>query len=158
MTESNRIPFLDLVTLHQELKAELVEVFEKALATASFVGGPMVEEFERDFAAFCETRYCVGVGSGTDAVRFALMAAGVKKGSIVVKKGQKVKAGDVLGHGGCSGSAWVPHVHWAMYDRDGIGLPPTFINFVEMTPEGDKKVESGKLQEMHVYRFVADKK
>ncbi len=43
----------------------------------------MVEEFERDFAAFCATRHCVGVGSGTDALRFALIAAGIGPGEIV---------------------------------------------------------------------------
>ena len=43
----------------------------------------MVEGFERDFAAFCETKYCVGVGSGTDALRFALIAAGVQPGDTV---------------------------------------------------------------------------
>jgi dTDP-4-amino-4,6-dideoxygalactose transaminase len=43
-----------------------------------------VEEFERQFAAFCGTQYCVGVGSGTDALRFALMAAGVRPGDIVI--------------------------------------------------------------------------
>jgi dTDP-4-amino-4,6-dideoxygalactose transaminase len=78
------IPFLDLVTPHQELKDELLSVFSRTLDTAGFIGGPMVEEFERDFAAFCTTQYCVGVGSGTDAVRLALMAAGLKKGGIVV--------------------------------------------------------------------------
>ena len=50
----------------------------------AFVGGAAVEEFERDFAGFCDTEYSVGVGSGTDALRFALMAAGLKQGSIVV--------------------------------------------------------------------------
>ncbi len=44
----------------------------------------MVESFEADFARFCEVRHCVGVGSGTDALRFALMASGVTQGSIVV--------------------------------------------------------------------------
>jgi len=44
----------------------------------------MVEEFERGFASFCETRQCVGLASGTDAVRFALMAAGVQPGDIVI--------------------------------------------------------------------------
>ncbi len=44
----------------------------------------MVEEFEREFAKFCDTIYCVGLASGTDAVRFALMAAGVQAGDIVV--------------------------------------------------------------------------
>ena len=45
---------------------------------------PWCEDFERDFAAFCDAKYCVGVGSGTDALRFALMAAGVDRGDIVV--------------------------------------------------------------------------
>lgn len=79
-----KIPFLDLIAAHTEMKAELSGVFVKALEAGAFVGGPMVEEFERDFAAFCETEQCVGVGSGTDAVRFALMASGVKKDTIVV--------------------------------------------------------------------------
>jgi dTDP-4-amino-4,6-dideoxygalactose transaminase len=81
---ADKIPFLDLVATHEELKEELVEVFAAAMKTGAFVGGPMVEGFERDFAAFCGTDHCVGVASGTDAVRFALIAAGVKKDSIVV--------------------------------------------------------------------------
>lgn len=81
---STTIPFLDLVTPHRELEAELVTVLRNALATAGFVGGPMVEDFETDFAAFCGSRYCVGVGSGTDALRFALIASGVEAGETVV--------------------------------------------------------------------------
>jgi len=84
VSNSTKIPFLDLIAPHEELKEELCEVFATALKTGAFVGGPMVEGFERDFAAFCGTQHCVGVASGTDAVRFALMAAGVKKDSIVV--------------------------------------------------------------------------
>jgi len=84
MSNQKKIPFLDLATLHQELEAELTPVFQKALRTAGFVGGPLVEEFEREFARFCETAHCVGVGSGTDAVRFALMAAGVQPGDVVI--------------------------------------------------------------------------
>jgi len=81
---TNPIPFLDLVTPHRELKEQLVEVFRTALNTAGFIGGPMVDEFEQDFARFCDTKYCVGVGSGTDALRFALIAAGVEPGDIVI--------------------------------------------------------------------------
>jgi len=79
-----KIPFLDLIAPHQELKEELCASFEKALEKGAFVGGAAVEEFEKDFAKFCDTEYCVGVGSGTDALRFAIMAAGLKTGSIVV--------------------------------------------------------------------------
>lgn len=76
-TNTQPIPFLDLVSPHKELEGELVEVFRHALATAGFIGGPAVESFEREFALFCRTKFCVGVGSGTDALRFALLAAGV---------------------------------------------------------------------------------
>ncbi len=84
MNNNGKIAFLDLVSLHEELEKELVPVFQRVLRTAMFIGGPMVEEFERSFAAFCETRFAIGVNSGTDALRFALMAAGVRKGSSVV--------------------------------------------------------------------------
>src|SRR5262245_22883739 len=79
-----KIPFLDLVAPHRELEADLVEVFRNSLHTAGFIGGSAVETFERNFAAFCEALHCVGVSSGTDALRFALMAAGVQGGDLVV--------------------------------------------------------------------------
>jgi len=84
MANSTAIPFLDLVTPHQELEAELLDVVKKAFANAGFIGGPMVESFEKEFAGFCGAKYCVGVNSGTDALRFAIMAAGVKSGEIIV--------------------------------------------------------------------------
>src|SRR5712691_3587136 len=66
------------------MEEELVSVFRRALKTAGFVGGPIVEQFEKEFAQFCETEYCVGVGNGTDALRFAVIAAGVQPGDTVV--------------------------------------------------------------------------
>jgi len=84
MTNRSNIPFLDLVMPHQELRSELLAVVKKAFDTAGFIGGPMVEEFEREFAKFCDTKYCIGVNSGTDALRFAFMATGVGAGDIVV--------------------------------------------------------------------------
>ena len=84
LNKTEKIPFLDLVTPHLELKDELCASFENALAKGAFVGGAAVEGFEKDFAAFCDAEHCVGVGSGTDALRFALMAAGLKKDSVVL--------------------------------------------------------------------------
>jgi len=84
MNRTNAIPFLDLISVHKELREDLISVFGTALETAGFVGGPMVEEFERDFAKYCGAKHCVGVGSGTDALRFALMAAGIEQGDIVI--------------------------------------------------------------------------
>ena len=84
MSSSHNIPFLDLITPHRELEAELTQVFHRALNTAGFIGGPMVEEFEKAFAAFCTTSHSAAISSGTDALRFALMAAGVQPGDVVV--------------------------------------------------------------------------
>jgi len=78
------IPFLDLVTPHVELEQELTQVFQQAIRTAGFIGGPMVENFEKGFADFCEVKHAVAVSSGTDALRFALRAAGVQAGDAVV--------------------------------------------------------------------------
>jgi dTDP-4-amino-4,6-dideoxygalactose transaminase len=78
------IPFLDLVTPHVEMEEELVAIFRDCIRQAHFIGGSMLEEFERDFAQFCDAKYCIGVANGTDAVRFALMAAGVKNGDLVI--------------------------------------------------------------------------
>lgn len=78
------VPFLDLVAPHLELENELVGVFRRGLQTAGFVGGSMVEEFEKAFATFCEVGQCIAVNSGTDALRFALMAAGVQAGNVVL--------------------------------------------------------------------------
>lgn len=78
------IPFLDLKTPHQELEEELLNVFRSCLRTASFVGGEHVEGFEKEFAEFCETKYCVAVSSGTDALRFAMIAAGIGSGDEVI--------------------------------------------------------------------------
>lgn len=81
---NGHIPFVDLVTLHKELLDELTPVFRTVIETAGFIGGPMVEGFEKEFAGFCSAQHCVGVSSGTDAVRFALTAAGVQPGEAVV--------------------------------------------------------------------------
>jgi dTDP-4-amino-4,6-dideoxygalactose transaminase len=80
----NVVPFLDLVTPHLQLEEELVTGFRACLHNAHFVGGEAVERFEHEFAAYGETDHCVGVASGTDAVRFALMAAGVEPGDAVI--------------------------------------------------------------------------
>jgi dTDP-4-amino-4,6-dideoxygalactose transaminase len=81
---SQNIPFLDLVTPHLELEPELTAVFQQVIRSAGFIGGPMVENFEKEFAAFCHTERAIAVNSGTDALRFALMAAGVKSGDAVL--------------------------------------------------------------------------
>lgn len=77
-------PFVDLASPHIELEEELVGAFRQALRESSFIGGAAVEDFESRFAGFCGTRFSAGVANGTDALRLALAASGVKPGDTVV--------------------------------------------------------------------------
>ncbi len=52
MSTDMNVPFLDLVSPHVEMEQELTEIFRKALHTAGFIGGPMLDEFEKAFAGF----------------------------------------------------------------------------------------------------------
>jgi dTDP-4-amino-4,6-dideoxygalactose transaminase len=81
---ASRVPFLDLVTPHIELEDELIDVFRHALHCGGFVGGHVVEEFEKAFAAFCGVSHSIAVSSGTDALRFAILATGVLPGDVVL--------------------------------------------------------------------------
>jgi dTDP-4-amino-4,6-dideoxygalactose transaminase len=84
MIQNGKIPFVDLISLHRDLEPELLDVCKRVIETAGFIGGPEVEGFEKEFAEYCGTKYCVGVNSGTDALRFALIAAGVRSGDVVI--------------------------------------------------------------------------
>jgi len=78
------IPFLDLKAQFREIEHEVLPMVKEAMENAAFIGGPQVSGFEAEFASFCESKYCVGVNSGTDALRFALLAAGVGPGDAVI--------------------------------------------------------------------------
>ena len=84
MDHGKGVPFLDLITPHLELETQLIDAVRTVITSAMFIGGPAVEGFEREFAEFCGTKYSVAVNSGTDALRFVLMTAGIGKGDIVV--------------------------------------------------------------------------
>jgi dTDP-4-amino-4,6-dideoxygalactose transaminase len=84
MTLPSPIPFLDLLSPHRELQDEILAVVGQALNTAAFTNGPMLLQFETAFAEFCGTQHCIGVSSGTDALRFALLAAGIGPGDAVL--------------------------------------------------------------------------
>ncbi len=78
------VPFMDLHGLHAGLAPEILAVWEKLLRDGRFVGGAEVEAFEREWAAFTRCSDAVGVGSGTDALRLALTALGVRAGDEVI--------------------------------------------------------------------------
>ena len=79
-----QIPFLDLKAQAKIIGVEAAEKFKQAMENAAFIGGPEVMNFEQEFAQFCDSQYCLGVNSGTDALRFALMAAGIGPGQEVI--------------------------------------------------------------------------
>lgn len=78
------VPFVDLKaqyqTIRDEVRAEVDNVFE----SAQFILGDAVEKFERDFASYLGVKHVIGVGSGLDALRLALEAAGVGAGDEVI--------------------------------------------------------------------------
>ena len=73
-----KVPFLDLRTVHRALKDDILAAVARTLKRGAFVGRPYVEGFEADFARYIGTRCAVGVGSGTDALRLAYLALGVR--------------------------------------------------------------------------------
>src|SRR5437667_11710592 len=79
------VPFLDLKSQHRSLREDLWRVWDEVLDSAGFIGGSPVEQFEKAFAAFCETKHAVGVGNGNDALLQALKALGiVVSGDVIV--------------------------------------------------------------------------
>jgi len=78
------VPFLDLKAQYLSLKDELDAAIRAVLEKTAFAGGPFVAQFEEEYAAYCGRKHCVGVGSGTDALWFALLALGVGPGDEVI--------------------------------------------------------------------------
>lgn len=69
-----RIPFFELLPAYRELQSELDAAFHRVMASGQYLLGPELESFEAEFAAYCGTRECVGVGSGLDALHLILRA------------------------------------------------------------------------------------
>jgi dTDP-4-amino-4,6-dideoxygalactose transaminase len=79
-----RVPFVDLKAQYSGLREEMNSAVLNVLETAYFVGGPILERFEQEFAAFVGAKYCVGVANGTDAITLAARAAGLGPGDEVL--------------------------------------------------------------------------
>lgn len=78
------VPFLDLGAAYAELKTEIETAVLASLRTGWYIGGQGVEAFEHEFAAYTETRHCVGVANGLDALHLALRAMGIGAGDEVI--------------------------------------------------------------------------
>src|ERR1700745_937413 len=78
------ILFLDLHPNHATIRAELDDAIKEVIDSGAFAGGPFVEKFERDFAAYCGSQHAIGLGSGTEALWLSLLACGVGAGDEVI--------------------------------------------------------------------------
>jgi dTDP-4-amino-4,6-dideoxygalactose transaminase len=83
-TTCGEIAFVDLAAQHEELRHQIDAALADIIDRSAFIGGPAVDAFEHDFAAFIGTAHAVGVGHGTDAVKIALQLAGVATGDAVL--------------------------------------------------------------------------
>jgi dTDP-4-amino-4,6-dideoxygalactose transaminase len=79
-----KVPFLNLKAQYDAIAQEVEHSIKEVLGSCAFSGGPYVERFEGEFAAFCGAGQAVGVGSGTEALWLALVALGVKAGDEVI--------------------------------------------------------------------------
>jgi dTDP-4-amino-4,6-dideoxygalactose transaminase len=79
-----KISCLDLKKQLQQVKGEVFEAFEKVYDKAAFSGGSFVEDFEKNFANFCQTKYAVGLNNGTSALHLAMLALGIGQGDEVI--------------------------------------------------------------------------
>jgi dTDP-4-amino-4,6-dideoxygalactose transaminase len=107
------VPFVDLKIQYKQIEHEVLPMVTEAMANGAFIGGPQVTNFESEFAAFCDSTYCAGVNSGTDALRFALMSVGVGPGDEVIT---------------------VPHTFIATTEAiSQVGATPAFVDIDERT-------------------------
>ena len=78
------IPLLDLKLQYATIRDEVLRVTEEVYESQYFILGKRVDDFERDFAAYCHSKHAIGLSSGTDALLIALMVLGIKQGDEVI--------------------------------------------------------------------------
>ncbi|MDM5231834.1 DegT/DnrJ/EryC1/StrS family aminotransferase [Lysinibacillus pakistanensis] len=78
------IPFLDLKLINQKYETELKEVAKRVIDSGWYILGDEVEKFEKEFAAYCGTKYCIGVSNGLDALKLILRAYDIGAGDEVI--------------------------------------------------------------------------
>ena len=79
-----KIPFIDLQSMHAEVRDDLDEAWRQVSLSGKFIGGEAVDNFESKWADYCGSKYCVGVGSGTAALELTLAALGLGRGDEVI--------------------------------------------------------------------------
>jgi dTDP-4-amino-4,6-dideoxygalactose transaminase len=100
---TERVPFVDLKIQAVQLRAEYDAAFTSITERAAYTMGPELRQFEEAFAAFCGCDHAVGVSSGTDAVKLALIAAGVRPGDeVIVPANTFIATAEAVSHVGAT--------------------------------------------------------
>ncbi|MHC5157145.1 MAG: DegT/DnrJ/EryC1/StrS family aminotransferase [Planctomycetota bacterium] len=79
-----KVPFLDLKAQYETIQHLMNAAIQQVIDQTAFAGGPFVERFEKDFAAFCKCKYAIACSSGTSALRLALFSLGIGEGDEVI--------------------------------------------------------------------------
>lgn len=79
-----QVPFLNLKAQYESIKDEIATAIQQVIEKTAFAGGPFVEQFEKEFAAFCQTKYAIGVNCGTSALWLTLLGLGIGQGDEVI--------------------------------------------------------------------------
>lgn len=79
-----KVPFVTFKPLEKELDKDLRDAFERVYNRSWYIEGVEDEAFEKAFAEYCDSKYCVGVGNGLDSLFLALKAMGIKEGDEVI--------------------------------------------------------------------------
>jgi dTDP-4-amino-4,6-dideoxygalactose transaminase len=79
-----QIPLLDLQAQHQQIRDEVLEQIVRVVDSQKFILGEEVQKFEAEIATYCQTKYAVGCGSGSDALSLALMGLDIRPGDEVL--------------------------------------------------------------------------
>lgn len=79
-----KIPYVDLKKQYRSEKKNILKIIDRTLLSGNWVGGKEVESFEKKISEICNTKYCVSLNSGTDALTLALHLLGVRRGDEVI--------------------------------------------------------------------------
>ena len=79
-----KVPLLDLKAEYHELRDQILPALDRVCENSAFVLGEDVEQFEREFASYCNVKHCVALSSGTAALHLGLLALGVQPGDEVI--------------------------------------------------------------------------
>jgi len=120
-----KVPFVDLKAQYLSIKDEMDAAIQGAIDNMAFIGGGIIGEFEKDFAAYVGTNYCVACANGTDAIEIALKALGIGQGDEVI----------------------VPALTWISTGGavNNVGAEPVFVDLIESERTIDPSLIEAKI-------------